>query len=163
MQGKYLACALIGAVWAYLIACEGTIDQNGDGDGDGDTDADGDADSGDDGCSMNSGAYCTCDMPWEGTCDDGTFCLSVRNLEDTGNLGICSPSCDCGDDSYNHDCDDTPFGATARCVLAGDWPIVESTRCNCVLWQCETADDCPPGQQCHEIIGQNGPFEGVTL
>lgn len=160
MLGKYLVCGLVVAAWFHLMACEGNIDQDG-GDGDGDGDTDTDADGDDEGCSMNSGAFCTCNTPWEGQCDDGSPCIQVRNFDDPGALGFCSPSCDCS--NYDQDCSSTPFGAVSRCILAGDWPIEDSTQCNCVLMNCDTEADCPPDQQCHEIVGGNGPYEGVTL
>ena len=151
---------LFGAMLAAIAACEGTIDEKHDAAADADGDAD--SDSGEEGCSMNSGAFCTCDMPFGGNCDDGTPCLLVRNLG-TPDLGFCSPSCDC--DNYDDVCsvDGAPEGVVPRCIMAGDWPIEDSTLCNCVLMNCTEDTDCPEGQVCHEIVGTHGQYEGVTI
>lgn len=107
---------------------------------------------------MNAGVFCRCNQPWVGTCLDGSACISIEN---SGDLGVCMPECSC--DDYDLSCGVTTYSSIARCILASDLPIDASTRCHCILMNCETADDCPPHQECQEIISNQGPYEGVTI
>lgn len=112
-------------------------------------------------CPMNSGAFCLCDRPWEDICDDGSFCLTVENLDPPGEFGFCAPECSCS--NYNNPCPESHFGLEPRCILTNSWPITYDTMCNCVLIHCDINDQCPPGQTCQTVTGFHGEYEGIQV
>jgi hypothetical protein len=112
-------------------------------------------------CPLNSRAFCLCDSPWYGLCDDGSFCLTVENLGLPGDYGYCAPECDCSD--YDVACPESLYRAEPKCILINSWPVTEYSMCNCVLIHCNINADCPPGQTCQHVRGTHGEYNGVLV
>jgi hypothetical protein len=162
MKGGTLWRCLIGVlitgIWMAASCDNGTLT---DGDGDSDSDADSDADGDGEGCPLNSGVPCACDLEFGQPCEDDSVCIKLRNIDPEPVLGFCSERCSC--DDYDQECSSNEFGADSMCIMAGEWPITDTTVCNCLLINCESEADCPTGHGCFDIERTHGEHEGEVV
>jgi len=91
-------------------------------------------------CAINSAWPCACD-DFKTGCEDGSTCVYVKGLGSTS-LGYCTPLCD----PKAPECPATEYPGSAECATKGSHGMY------CIL-TCESAVDCPPGQDCIPVSG----------